>query len=84
MKIFTLTKEQMEQQASVVWGICIERLRRDGAITQEQATDYQDYTVVMMTKESLADRLMRFFKKDTPESETQFKFKVVNMREEMP
>lgn len=78
--VFTLTKEQMEAQASLVWGIAIDKLRQDGAISKEDADQYLDYTVVIVTRESLAERLWRFFKQ-APEGHSQVKFKVVNMKE---
>ena len=81
--VFTLTKEQMEAQASLVWGIAIDHLRQDGAISKEVADQYLDYTVVIVTRESLVERLWRFFKQ-APEGQSQLKFKIVNMKEAQP
>lgn len=78
--VFTLTKEQMEAHASLVWGIAIDKLRQDGAISKEKANQYLDYTVIIVTKESLAERLWHFFK-EAPKGHSQIKFMVVNMKE---
>lgn len=80
--IFSLTKEEMEKHASIVWGMTIDKLRMDGVISKEDATEYLDYTVVIVTEKSIGERLRRFFQ-PAPEGRSAIKFKVVNMREDL-
>jgi hypothetical protein len=61
-EVYTMTREDIEQDASKGWDLAIDRLENDGVITSEQAEEYRKYTVVMLTKRSVVQRFADLFK----------------------
>lgn len=79
--IYNVDNDGMAAQASIVWGIAIQKLHADGVLTDNQKNDYLDYTVVVVTKSSLADRFRKLFRDPEEVGTHQIKYRIVNMKE---
>lgn len=82
MSPFSITREEMERHANYVWDLTIEKLFDDGVITRAKADEYLGYSLVVITKESIAERFSHFFKGEEP-GKTMFRYRLVKMEHEL-
>jgi len=58
---YNMDRSDVEQYATIGFHLAIDNLKKRGIITKEQAAEYDNYTCVIITRETVYEKLKKFF-----------------------
>ncbi len=56
-----MDRSDVEQYATIGFHLAVDNLKKRGIITKEQAAEYSNYTCVIITRETVYEKLKKFF-----------------------
>ena len=61
---YSLSREEIEKYATIGFHLAVDNMEKNNILTEEQIKYYYKFTCVVLTRETIYDRLKKFFKKD--------------------
>ena len=60
---YNLSREEIERYATIGFHLAVDNMVKNDIITKEQAEQYQKFTCVVVTRETIYEKLKKFFAK---------------------
>lgn len=60
---YNLSREEIEQYATIGFHLAVDNMVKNDIISKEQAEHYQTFTCIVLTRETIYDKLKKFFAK---------------------
>ena len=61
---YSLSREEIEKYATIGFHLAVDNMEKNNILTEEQVKYYYKFTCVVLTRETIYDKLKKFFKKD--------------------
>ena len=60
---YNLSREEIEQYATIGFHLAVDNMVKNDIISKEQAEYYQTFTCIVITRETIYDKLKKYFMK---------------------
>lgn len=60
---YTMDKTEVEQYATIGFHLAVDNMKKKGIISEDQAALYESYTCLIVTRDTVYEKLKKFFTK---------------------